>query len=157
MINNHYINLLKFLATGFGSGYAKKAPGTAGTLACGVLLYASLILFGQPSLLIKILLAFLVFIVGYLSLKTLSDAGEFSSDQDPGYIVIDEFAGLIVTMCFTEWNALTILLGFCLFRFFDILKPFPIKQIDNKKGPIWVMLDDVLAGIIAGVIVLFIY
>ena len=77
-------------------------------------------------------------------------------EHDPGWIVIDELVGQWLCFAFVpEWNALNLAASFILFRFFDILKPAPIKQIDKKlKGGLGVMFDDVVAGIFAGVILL---
>ena len=74
--------------------------------------------------------------------------------NDPGCIVIDEIAGMVVTLIGLPFNLTTALIGFIIFRFFDILKPFPIRTLDKHlSGGIGVVADDVVAGIFSNVIV----
>ena len=84
-------------------------------------------------------------------------AARLLGEHDFGGIVWDEIAGFLITMWLVPYSWYTMLLGFILFRFFDILKPWPIKWIDQKvEGGLGIMLDDVLAGIFAGLILFFI-
>ena len=77
-----------------------------------------------------------------------------ANTHDSGAIVIDEVAGLWITFLFIAPNALQITLAFFLFRFFDVLKPFPISWCDkNIKGASGVMIDDILAGLAAGLLI----
>jgi len=73
--------------------------------------------------------------------------------SDPREIVIDEVAGFLLTMLFLPCSWLTISLGFIFFRFFDILKPYPIKQLEKLRGGFGVVLDDLAAGLYANIIV----
>ncbi len=131
------------IAYGFGSGLSPRAPGTAGTLAA-VPLYLLL----QP-LPLGWYLAVLVggFLVGVWACgKT---AGELQT-HDPGAIVWDEFLGFLVTMAGAPPGWPWVVLGFALFRVFDIWKPWPIRILDAKvRGGIGIMLDDLAAGILA--------
>ena len=69
---------------------------------------------------------------------------------DPGLVVIDEILGQLITLALVPWHPLTALAGFALFRFFDILKPFPASWLDQHiHGGLGIMLDDVMAGIYA--------
>ena len=78
-------------------------------------------------------------------------------DTDDKSIVIDEIFGYLVFMIFFENTVFNIIIGFILFRFFDILKPFPIYLIDKKiKNSFGVMLDDIVAGLFAGIMLLLI-
>lgn len=136
-------NPVHFLAFGLGSGAAPKAPGTFGTLAA-----VPLFLLLQPLALHWYLLMLVVtFLVGiYLCGKTSADMGV----HDHGGIVWDEFVGYWVTMFAAPAGWLWIVIGFVLFRIFDIAKPWPISWADKKvHGGFGIMLDDLLAGLMA--------
>ena len=133
-------NPVHLLAFGLGSGLAPKAPGTFGTLAA-VPLYLLLAQLPLPIYLLVLVLAFGLGI--WLCDKTARDLGV----HDHGGIVWDEFVGFWLTMVAAPAGWLWILLGFLLFRLFDILKPFPINWFDRHiKGGMGIMLDDALAG-----------
>lgn len=136
-------NPVHLLAFGFGSGVLPFAPGTFGTLVA-VPLYLLL----QPLPLLSYLATLLVaFIAGvWLCEKTSRDLGV----HDHGGIVWDEIVGYLLTMTFAPQGWVWLLLGFVLFRLFDIFKPWPIRSIDRQvKGGFGIMLDDVLAAIYA--------
>jgi phosphatidylglycerophosphatase A len=142
---------VQFLALGFGSGLAPKAPGTFGTLAA---LPCYLLCSYLPDLYLGILIILMSIIGVYLCGKTAEAVGV---DDHPA-IVWDEFVGLFITLYLTELTWLTLLVGFLLFRFFDILKPWPISVADKKlHGGFGIMLDDILAGIAAFVCMQFIF
>ena len=139
---------LLFLAFGFGSGLAKKAPGTCGTLAA-IPLY---LLIAPTGILIYCLITLIVAIVG---ISICGIAAEKLGEHDFGGIVWDEVAGYLISMMFIPFSWQNVLLGFVLFRFFDILKPWPIKVADRQvKGGFGIMLDDVLAGVMANIVLL---
>lgn len=136
-------NPIHFLSLGFGSGLSPFAPGTLGTLAA-IPLYFLI----QPlSLPFYLLITFIALIAGfYLCEQTAKALGV----HDHGGIVWDEIVGYFITMIAVPLDWKWILIGFVLFRFFDIVKPWPIKWIDSKvSGGLGIMLDDVLAGIFA--------
>jgi len=136
------------LAFGFGSGLAKKAPGTFGTLAA-VPIYWLLI---QSNMLIYSVVTVIASIVG---IWICGQAADKLGEHDFGGIVWDEIAGYLITMWFVGFSWENLVLGFILFRIFDIIKPWPIKWIDQKvSGGFGIMLDDVIAGIVAGLILL---
>lgn len=137
-------NPIHFLAFGLGSGAAPKAPGTFGT-AMGVLIY---VLLPTMPLLIYSLFLVVTFVFGiWVCGKTSADL----KVHDHGGIVWDEFVGYWITMFMAPAGWLWIVIGFVLFRIFDIVKPWPIKWADEKvEGGLGIMLDDVLAGIMAG-------
>ena len=154
---NSTLWFLKWLAAGFGSGWLPKAPGTWGSLAA--LLPAWFIL-SFDTLDMLWLATLIVTLVGYLVcfflLPELTANGE---SHDPGWIVIDEWAGqwLCIAILLTIFPNvdLTMLLplAFVLFRGFDIIKPFPIKTVETW-GADWfsIINDDLIAGLIgAGV------
>ncbi len=134
-----------FLAFGFGSGLAKKAPGTCGTVAAIPVYY---LLVQANSLWIYSLLTIIATVVGVWICDV---AAKKLDEHDYGGIVWDEVAGYLITMWFVPFSWQAMLLGFVLFRIFDILKPWPIKWIDQQvHGGLGIMLDDVLAAIFAG-------
>ncbi len=143
------IRFLLFFATGFGAGYSPFAPGTMGTLiAIPVYYYLSNI----PSPIYEITL------VGFLFLSVwISDKAEVSfGKKDDRRIVIDEMMGFLITMLWLPKTIFSIMAGFFLFRFFDILKPFPIRHIERRlKGGWGIVLDDVLAGVYANILLHF--
>ena len=131
---------LMFLAFGFGSGLSRYVPGTMGTLAC-VPLY---LLMAQTSFLIYLFITVVATLVGiYLCEHSAKKLGV----HDHSGIVWDEFAGFFITMIAIPLSWQTLLAGFVLFRFFDMLKPWPISVADKKLGGgFGIMFDDVLAG-----------
>ena len=136
-------NPIHLLAFGFGAGLFPKAPGTMGTVVA-VLIY--LVLPSMPPIIYAglILLSFIfgIWICG----KTAEDLGV----HDHGGIVWDEFVGYWITMFMAPSGLFWVLLGFVLFRLLDIFKPWPIKWADKElAGGLGIMLDDVLAGIMA--------
>lgn len=133
-------NPVHFLAFGFGSGAAPFAPGTFGTLAA-VPLYLPLGLLPLGYYLLALIVSFALGI--YLCDKTAKDIGV----HDHGGIVWDEFVGYWITMLVAPSGWLWVVLGFVLFRFFDIVKPFPIGWLDKQiGGGLGIMVDDVVAG-----------
>lgn len=145
-VKPNWRNPIHVLAFGLGSGAAPKAPGTFGTLAA-VALYLPL---SYLSLDVYILILLVSAVVGvYLCGKTAQDLGV----HDHGGIVWDEFVGFWITMIAAPAGWFWIVVGFVLFRIFDIAKPWPINWIDKKvAGGVGIMLDDVIAGIMAAAV-----
>lgn len=139
-------NPVHWLALGFGSGLLKPAPGTWGTLSA-IPLYLLVVHLGWHGLIEFSLLISAMFVLGiYLCGKTSRDVGV----DDHSAIVWDEFVGLFITFYAVPPTLSNIVLGFLLFRLFDILKPWPISIADRSlHGGFGIMLDDVLAGILA--------
>lgn len=130
-------------AFGFGSGLAKKAPGTFGTLAA-IPFFLLLQHLTWPIYLSWLLVTFAL---GVLWCDRSSKA---LGVHDHGGIVWDEFVGFWITMFMAPAGWLWIVIGFVLFRVFDILKPWPINWLDKKvHGGFGIMIDDALAGIYA--------
>jgi phosphatidylglycerophosphatase A len=135
-----------FLAFGFGSGLAKKAPGTCGTLAA-IPVY---LLIAQTGNLTYSLITLAVTIAG---IRVCGLAAEKLGEHDFGGIVWDEIAGYLITLWWMPFSWQGVVLGFILFRFFDILKPWPIRIADRRvKGGFGIMLDDVLAAVFANIV-----
>jgi len=140
-------NPVHFLAFGLGSGAAPWAPGTVGT-AAAVIPYLLWIQFLSPILFVSLLVV--TFVIGvWLCEKTSEDLGV----HDHSGIVWDEFVGYWLTMFLAPQGWEWALVGFVLFRFFDILKPWPVKWADRRvPGGFGIMIDDVLAGLYAWII-----
>lgn len=136
-----------FIAFGFGSGLSPKAPGTAGTLV-GFPLFFLLSAFLSPIPL------FVVILVAILAGIPICDAaGKAAGEADHNGIVWDEIAAFMLVLYFTSRSLTEYLLAFALFRCFDIWKPFPIRQCDERfKNGFGVMADDVLAAVYAIVV-----
>ena len=136
-------NPVHFLALGFGSGLIPFMPGTFGSLAALPLLIAFLYL-PPVTLLIAAVLASAIGI--YLCGKTADDM----QVHDHGSIVWDEVAGILLTFLWVPLSLWTVVAGFLLFRFFDIVKPWPIGPVDKYvSGGLGIMLDDIIAGLMA--------
>ena len=141
--STHTNRALVFIATGFGSGYLPKAPGTFGSLV-GVLI-------AWPLLALPLALYLLASAACCaLGVVAAGVAERRFGTKDPGAIVIDEIAGMLVTLTAITPTVPHLLLGFALFRLFDIFKPFPCRWAERRfGGGLGVMADDILAGIYA--------
>jgi phosphatidylglycerophosphatase A len=129
------------IATGFYSGYLPKAPGTWGSLV-GLLIF---FLLHTLSLGIYLAVVAGIFLIGTFA---AGEAEKIMDHPDPGLVVIDEIAGMLVTMTAVPATPLAMALGFVLFRIFDIWKPFPVNFFDQRfHGGLGIMLDDIVAGI----------
>ena len=131
------------LATWWGVGYIPRAPGTAGTLAAipFYLLLRLLPLYGYLACVLGI---------GLAACWAAGEAERIFQEKDSRRIVIDEVVGFFITMAALPPSWPYLVGGFCLFRFFDILKPPPIRLVERKiPGGYGVVLDDVLAGVYA--------
>ncbi len=134
------------LATGFGTGLSPKAPGTAGTLAS----LAPFVFYTQTQSVTYLILCIFSFAAG---IYICDKASEALGEHDHGGIVWDEFVGMWLTMLWIPISLQTLVLGFILFRLFDILKPWPIAYLDRRvAGGFGIMIDDVVAGIFANII-----
>lgn len=131
------------LSLGFGSGLSPKAPGTIGTLAA-IPLYLLLSLLELEWYLLATL------VISLLGVWTCAVTSSALDVHDHPGIVIDEFAGFLITMVAVPLSIYTLILGFLLFRLFDILKPWPIGWLDHRvQGGLGIMLDDIVAGVYA--------
>ena len=140
--------VLEFLATWLYSGKAPKAPGTCGSLATLPFVFA-LAYFGGMYAVIAFALA-----VALLGIPVAGEYAKILNRKDPGQIVIDEVAGQSLALVFAGTNLWLFGLGFLLFRLFDISKPWLVGWADTKlSGGLGIMLDDVFAGIFAGIFV----
>jgi phosphatidylglycerophosphatase A len=139
------------MATGFGVGYSPVAPGTLGTLVA-IPVYYFLSNISSPIYEITLIGFF------FLSVWISENAEIFFGKKDDQRIVIDEMMGFLITMLWVPKTIRFIIIGFLLFRFFDILKPFPIRRLERRlKGGFGVVLDDVMAGVYGNIILHFLY
>lgn len=136
--------LSHLLATGFGAGYVPLIPGTIGSLWGLPLVW--LLQWGVADPLIRAVIAAILFFAGVL---ICGAAAKRFEKEDPGQIVFDEIAAFPIVFLFVPIGPLTAVIGFILFRFFDILKPWPIPKIERLPGGLGVMADDLVAGIYA--------
>jgi phosphatidylglycerophosphatase A len=142
-------------ATFFGIGYLPGGPGTWAALATAAIWYFSLIwitalnqvLLGSVALaLITLVLTLAVTLLG---IPAAGIVERESSQQDPGFVVIDEVAGQLTALLFVPLDIGHVLLALVLFRVFDILKPPPVRQLERLHGGLGIMMDDVAAGLYA--------
>lgn len=139
-------NPVHFLALGFGSGLVPRAPGTCGTLAA-IPLYLVLSLLPQAVYLGAVVL---VCVAGIWICERA--ARDFGVHDHPA-IVWDEIAGYLITMIAAPAGWAWLVVGFVLFRLFDIFKPWPISVLDRRVGGgLGIMVDDVLAGVFAALV-----
>lgn len=135
----------KTITTGFGSGLVPFAPGTFGSLL------AAFIVWGLATSMSTYLLAGLIlvfYVLGTLSIPYV----EKQWGKDPSAVVVDEFVGQWIAFLFVPLSWQTILLGFVLFRLFDITKVLGVGRLEKVSSPHGVMLDDVLAGVYANMV-----
>ncbi len=130
------------LATGFGSGYSPFAPGTAGS-AVGLVFVWGMSYLGLPGQIAAVL------VVTALSMVAADIVAKATGLKDPGLIVADEIAGMMVTMIAIPFTVTNVLLGFILFRVMDVVKPPPARQFERIKGGIGIVADDLMAGVYA--------
>ena len=138
--------LARIIATAFGAGYSPIASGTAGSAVALVILW--LVPFSQLGI---ILFFVAVTVIGTWAADVVEAAG---SDKDPGIIVIDEVAGMTLSVLVLPLTVPVLLVGFVLFRIFDVVKPFPAGRLQSLKGGVGVMIDDLFAGLYALVVLL---
>lgn len=139
-ICTHPIHLLAF---GFGSGLSPYAPGTVGTVVA-IPIYLLLNTFSLFTYFTSVVL------ISLLSIFIAGESARLLKVHDHGGIVIDEICGYLLTMLLAPPGWQWVLLGFVLFRFFDILKPWPIRYLDRQVlGGLGIVVDDLMAGIYA--------
>lgn len=143
----------RLLAAGLGSGYSPIAPGTAGSILASLFLYFGFLGFGVP------------FILGFTAFSVAANfwtapAAEAAWGKDPGAMVLDEWAGMSVSLWTWLWTVgieggelslIHLLVAFAFFRLFDIWKPFGVNSMQKLNGGFGILMDDILAGLYAGI------
>jgi phosphatidylglycerophosphatase A len=129
------------IATALGAGYSPIAPGTAGSAVALIILW--LVPFSQLGLIVFFLA---VTFFGTWAAQLVETA---VGDKDPGVIVIDEVAGMTLSVLVLPLTVPVLLAGFVLFRIFDVVKPYPANRLQALRGGVGVMVDDLVAGLYA--------
>ncbi|MBN1754657.1 phosphatidylglycerophosphatase A [bacterium] len=129
----------KIFASLFGLGYLPLAPGTAGSLLTALILYFWIDTM-SPWYVVALLLSI------PLAALFCHQAG-IRWEGDSPHIILDEAMGIMLSFLFIPKGLIIFVLGFVLFRTFDILKPFPVKQMENFNGGLGILLDDLFAGV----------
>lgn len=139
-------NLILFAATGAGSGYAPLAPGTVGSVV-GLGLYFLLVGLPVPAY----LAATAALALGGIWIADRAEA--IFERKDDGRITIDEVVGMLVALALLPPRVETVVLAFLVFRLFDIVKPPPARGLQKLSGGVGVMVDDLVAGLYANLVV----
>ncbi len=149
------MKLHRIISTGLGSGYSPIAPGTAGSFVGTLLFYILNLALNSYNLstlwilFYNILFIAILYIVGLLAIQKTHKEWK----HDDNRIVIDEIIGIGITILATPFSWQIYVAAFILFRIFDIWKPLFIKKLDNIKSNNGVIIDDVLAGIYANLVI----
>lgn len=136
--------MYKLVSTGFGIGYIK-GGGTLASILCCICLYLVPI---RISIWVSILIALTLFVLGTIAANKV----EAIWGKDNYRVVIDEIAGMYITMMLIPLSIKFLIIGLVLFRFFDIFKPLYIRRAEKLPGGFGVMMDDVVAGIYANIL-----
>ena len=150
--------IAKCIATGCYTGFSPIAPGTIASLVLMIAFMVISLIIGERSQLVLFFLTFIITVSGWWAAGVIE---KMYSIKDPSVIVIDEWAGMGISVMLFPFDASLkswILYGiaFLLFRLFDIVKPFPINYLERLKGGSGIMLDDVAAGVFTLAMVLLI-
>ena len=136
--------VIKMIASGFYLGYSPVAPGTIGSIL-GVLIFLQIHNFPLPYICICILLILLGFLIS-------GRAERIYGRKDSPRIVIDEIAGMCVVYLGMQPKLWIIIVGFLIYRIFDIIKPPPARRAEKMPGATGIMLDDIISAIYANII-----
>ena len=143
----------------FGLGLLPLCPGTWGSLP-PVIMFVLLAYFEVPTAWITTIMLVWLLAASVICLAFAPAVIAKTGREDPGEVVIDELAGqcipFVPAAMLTELNPLLVAgLGFVFFRLFDIVKPFPIKKLEKLPAGLGILADDLLAGIYAAVVLVF--
>ena len=138
-----------------GVGYLPLAPGTFGSLV-GVGIFLLLVRVTPPGALVAVVLISII-VVALVGIWAGTRTEQLSGRKDPGKVVVDEVAGQFIALfpltLFTRWSIAAVIVSFILFRFFDIVKPYPANRLQELSGGAGIMFDDLVAGVYGAVIV----
>jgi phosphatidylglycerophosphatase A len=137
--------LAVFLATAAYCGYFPIAPGTVGS-AAGLIVYLLVVWTRSP--IVEVCLIATIFVVGTWA---ATHAERYFGGIDPGPVVIDEVLGMLVTLAFIPSGWRAALVGFLLFRVYDVIKPYPANRLEKFHGGFGIMADDFMAGVYANI------
>jgi phosphatidylglycerophosphatase A len=137
-----------------GVGYLPLMPGTYGSLVA-VGIFLGLTQVARGNVLIAVVLVSIVAFT-FVGIWAASRTEELSGRKDPGKVVVDEVAGQLISLfpltLFSQWTTAAVIISFILFRFFDIVKPYPARRFEAFKGGLGIMCDDLVAGVYGAVI-----
>ena len=138
----------------WGVGYLPVMPGTYGSLvAVGIFLGLTRLATGNALIAVVIVT---ILVVTFAGIWAGSRTEEISGRKDPGTVVVDEVAGQLISLfpltLFVHWTTAAVIISFILFRFFDIVKPYPARRFEALKGGLGIMCDDLVAGVYGAVI-----
>ena len=139
--------LVHVMATGGFTGYSPVAPGTAGSLACAVLVWFLVPEVTHESTALAIVAVVLSTLAFTAMAVWSADLAEKRFGHDASRIVVDEYAGFLFAVLLLPRSPLVFVVAFLLFRVMDIVKPFPARRAEALPGGIGIVLDDVVAGI----------
>ena len=139
-------SIAEWFGTVFKIGKLPLAPGTWSSFIASLVWF---FLFDGIDLIVLPIITILIFFIGIISSQRIIND---TNDNDPSRIVIDEWVGQWITFTFMPVNLSNFVIGLTLFRFFDIIKPFPVKSAEKLSGGWGVMMDDVIAGIMSFII-----
>jgi len=138
----------------FGVGYLPLMPGTYGSLVT-VGIFLGFTKLAKGNALVALVLVSIV-AVTFAGIWAASRTEQLSNRKDPRKIVVDEVAGQLISLfpltLFARWSIVAVIISFILFRFFDIVKPYPARRLEALKGGLGVMCDDLIAGVYAAAI-----
>jgi phosphatidylglycerophosphatase A len=134
-----------FVATCGYLGYVPVAPGTFGS-AAGLLVYAVIRWWGSPAVELAV-----IAIVLALGVWSGTIAERHFGGVDPAPVVLDEVAGMLITLALVSVNTMGAIVGFLVFRLFDVLKPWPANRFEALRGGLGVMADDAMAAVYGNV------
>src|SRR3989338_3890035 len=136
--------IIKILSTFFYVGYLPFVPGTFASIFGAGLVYLI-----KDNQFVYILVTLALLILGFL---VAAKAEEIFAKKDAKYIVIDEIAGMFLSLIFIPYDIKLIIIAFILFRILDALKPYPLDRLQNLTGSIGIMSDDIVAGLYTNII-----
>ena len=145
---------LALVISTFGVGYLPLAPGTWGSLvAVGIFLGFTRVFTGNALLAVVVVS---IVVVTFAGIWAASRTEALANRKDPSKVVVDEVAGQLIALfpltLFASWSIVAVIISFILFRFFDIVKPYPARRLEALKGGLGIMCDDLIAGVYAAVI-----
>jgi len=138
----------------WGVGYLPLMPGTYGSLV-GVGIFLGFTQVFKGNALVAVVVVSIV-VVTFAGIWAASRTEALDNRKDPSKVVVDEVAGQLISLfpltLFAQWSIVAVIISFILFRFFDIVKPYPARRLEALKGGFGVMCDDLIAGVYAAAI-----
>ncbi|MGA2094271.1 MAG: phosphatidylglycerophosphatase A [Sedimentisphaerales bacterium] len=159
------MTIKRLLTSCFGLGWLPAAPGTWGSLPPAIAFAAVLFYSGSVQAVFFVMLGFII-AGGIICIKFSDSAMKITASKDPGEIVADELAGQSLTFAILAMAlntpppikqiAVISVIGFVLFRFFDIFKPWPVRQLEKLPAGYGIVSDDIMAGVYAGIVLVIV-